>query len=116
MISLLIIEDDEYFGPSVLRMASALGYETVLCKSTEDALELWKDGDFDGVVSDIVLCDGAKSGLDFIIEAKPTRAVIMSGKITAEVGEHLLVGMVFLAKPFSIHQLQVALQRAGLTI
>lgn len=114
MISLLIIEDDPLFGPLVERMASALGCETTLCTSAESALLMCKGGGFDAVVADVVL--PGKSGLDFVTEAKPNHVVLMSGQIASAVGAHLLIGTIFLSKPFSIHELRVALQRAGLTI
>ena len=114
MTNLLIIEDDQYFGPLVERMAESLGCETTLCTSAESALLMCKGRNFDAVVADVVL--PGKSGLDFVTEVKPNHVVLMSGQIASAVGAHLLIGTIFLSKPFSIHQLRVALQMAGLTL
>jgi DNA-binding response OmpR family regulator len=106
VLRLLVVEDDESFGTSVMAILVANGYETALTRTSAEARVMLKETRVDGVLLDLGLPD--TDGLAFcreITSDQPDLPVII---VTArgsdiDVVTGLDSGAVdYLAKPFSL--------------
>jgi two-component system chemotaxis response regulator CheY len=81
MCRILLIDDDERVRTTLLRMLESLGHEATAVESGSRGLELFDQGGFDLVITDIVMPD--MEGLEVIMELRRrdpvTRIIAISG-------------------------------------
>jgi response regulator RpfG family c-di-GMP phosphodiesterase len=112
----VLIADDEPEIRDVLSDLLSPVYDCTTVGSAEDALERLREGNYDLVISDIMM--GGMSGLELIPrvrELSPDTVVIMiSGVQTVESAIHALRAGAFdyVMKPFDLHHVEAAVSRA----
>jgi response regulator RpfG family c-di-GMP phosphodiesterase len=112
----ILVADDEPEIRHVLADLLSPLYDCDAVGSAEEALELLAAGEYDLVISDIMM--GGMSGLDLIPRVKelaPDTVVIMiSGVQTVESAIHALRAGAFdyVMKPFDLHHVEAAVSRA----
>jgi diguanylate cyclase (GGDEF)-like protein len=112
---ILIVDDEEQIR-SLLCSMLEVDYDCVTVGSAEEAINLLKVIKFELVISDINM--GAISGLDlvpYIVKETPETVVVMiSGQHTIEAAIQAMRAGAFdyITKPFDIHQVEAAIQRA----
>jgi response regulator RpfG family c-di-GMP phosphodiesterase len=112
----VLIADDEPEIRDVLSDLLSPLYDCMTVGSAEDALERLREGDYDLVISDIMM--GGMSGLELIPlvrEHSPDTVVIMiSGVQTVESAINALRAGAFdyVMKPFDLHHVEAAVSRA----
>lgn len=115
MCRILLIDDDESVRSTLLRMLESLGHEATGVDNGSRGLELFDEGDFDLVITDIVM--PGLSGIemaDVLKERLPSqRFLFISGYSSKEFGATLdAPPEPFLSKPFTIQELAEAVKRA----
>jgi putative two-component system response regulator len=116
MSRILAIDDEHVIRMLVIEILESVGHEVVGAESAEHALELLDDGEFDLVVSDVVM--PGLSGLELLEAARSRRAslpiVLVTGAGTYETLSQALTrgaaGLV--TKPFAHAELQSAVSDA----
>lgn len=116
--TILIVDDEPLVLQILGRIANTFKYETTLCGSLEEAISTLNNNlnGFDLVVTDLKL--GKASGtelLDLLQKTAPlTIKIVISGYATKELAIKCLKhgAFDFIEKPFSVVQIQTALQRA----
>jgi CheY-like chemotaxis protein len=107
----LVVDDDSTVLDSLGLLISDIGHIVETANSAADALERINTTDFDLVLTDITM--PVVSGEDLAREIKTRkpqlRVVLVSGRHVPSQGEGALE---FLAKPFSLEQLKLAIERA----
>lgn len=112
----ILIVDDEPQVRSVLRESLSEGHVCAEAASAEDALELLRGGQFDLILTDIVM--GGMSGLEMLPQVRrlaPDAVVIMiSGEQTiGNAIEAMRAGAFdYITKPFDLQQVRIAVGRA----
>jgi CheY-like chemotaxis protein len=114
----LLADDDADFLDVVVRVTEHAGIEVVRAASGHELLEtLANDGPFDVVVTDIAM--PWMTGLHVILSARRAGwtqpVIVMSGLLDANTRDQVAAlgpPVAFLLKPFSIRDLEAALQRA----
>ncbi len=107
----LLVEDDDVYGPALVRALDRRGHDALRVATLEEALAF--DEETDAAVVDLALPDG--SGIDAVrcLAGRGVRVVVLTGHgtIPATV-ECMRAGAVdFLTKPVSTEELVTALQR-----
>ncbi len=119
-LAVLLVEDDPAMQSVATAMLEQLNCEVESCNSAEQALEILGRRRFDLLLTDIVLADGP-SGYEVALKAKERSpgltVVFMSGYAESAAVHHgrLAAGRELLEKPFKLHQLAVAIERARRT-
>ena len=116
MSRILAIDDEHVIRMLVVEILESVGHEVVGAESAEHALELLDEGEFDLVVSDVVM--PGLSGLELLEAARSRRAslpiVLVTGAGTYETLSQALTrgaaGLV--TKPFAHAELQTAVSDA----
>ena len=113
--TLLLVEDEVHLRTLMHEALSGYGYTVIDAGSGPDALAAWEacGSGIDLLVSDIVMPDGM-SGLDLaarLRQVNPTLKVILMSGYHEESGGDDLRGVVFLTKPFSVHDLATHVRR-----
>lgn len=112
MAKILLIDDEPMVRASVSAALVASGHEVVLAKNGLEGLELFSQGDFNLVITDIIMDE--VEGIETIIELKKKRpdqkiiAISGGGKLGAKT--HLDLALKFgaekiLEKPFRLAEL-----------
>ena len=109
---ILIIDDNLILLATIKAMLVHLGFSVKCCESGENGLLQWQSEEFDGVIVDLVL--PGISGLEFLSTIGETKAIIISGEVSSDVGRSLCSKYVFIPKPFTPAQLKETLITAGL--
>jgi DNA-binding NtrC family response regulator len=92
-------------------MLGELGCETARAANASEGLELFEKGDFEGVISDMVM-PGEQSGLDLvrdIRERRPDLPLLLMTGYSSAASEARQDGFVLLEKPFNMDRLAQAL-------
>src|SRR5512142_2449459 len=106
---LLIVDDEANTLASLSRAFRLAGHEATVCDNAAKALELAKSGQFDLILSDVVM--PGKDGLTLLEELKqqgvPSPVVMMSGQAHIEMAVRAtrLGALDFLEKPISTEKL-----------
>ncbi|MFN8610715.1 MAG: PAS domain S-box protein [Vulcanimicrobiota bacterium] len=108
----LVAEDDPALQGLVRRILGHCGYEVATANNGPQALELWRqqEGDFDFLVTDLVMPEGL-SGLELareLLKVKPELKVIYTSGYSPDLLDSrkaLTPGDCFLAKPYTPAQL-----------
>ncbi len=101
----LLVEDDDVYGPALVRALDRRGHDALRVATLEEALAF--DEETDAAVVDLALPDG--SGIDAVrcLAGRGVRVVVLTGHGTIPA-----TGAVdFLTKPVSTEELVTALQR-----
>ncbi len=117
-ILVLVVEDNEDTGVAMKLLLQRHGYRVEVAKSVKSAITLFKQNQFDAVISDIGLPDG--TGLDLIRALREIRivpAIALSGfGMEQDVEKSLEAGfLAHLTKPVNFDQLDETLQRVVAT-
>src|SRR5262249_31695684 len=110
---ILIVEDDEIFLRPLQRSLEMAGYDIVVRPSGEDAVELRKQEDVDGVLTDKRL--PGMDGVELVRRLKaehPDLAVIVMtahGTIESAVESVRLGAADYLVKPFEVSELLIVI-------
>jgi signal transduction histidine kinase len=100
---ILLVEDDPRVRAATVGALEDLDYEPVACASGAEAIELFDNGTFDLVISDVIMPEMTGPELIRILKArKPEIAVLF---VTGYVGEgesEDLIGYELLRKPFTV--------------
>ena len=110
--SMFLVIDDETMLATLRTSLNSCGFRSVGFKTGEAGLACWNKSDYIGVIVNITL--PGMSGLEFLSRVKSEKAVVVSGRISAEVGQRLCGKYTYLAKPFGHEELKSALAKAGL--
>jgi signal transduction histidine kinase/DNA-binding response OmpR family regulator len=114
--SVLVVEDDPQLRGVIERRLKSLGYSTTVAHDAASAMEAIKSSPVDLLLTDLVMpgLDGRTLASRLILEHPALRVVFMSGY-----SEHAAVKTLslspnehFVAKPFTVDELSVALRRA----
>ncbi len=113
---ILVIDDDAAFLAMLCEALSSRGFAPQGVGSAEEGLALVRAGDFDLVLTDVMLpgMDGIE-GLSRLKEASPgSEVIVMTGYATREKAlEAVRLGAYdFFAKPFSLAEMEVVIRRA----
>jgi len=106
---ILIVEDEEHIADGLQLNLTAQGYETVVAGDGQAALELWKNGNFDLILLDIML--PGKDGLEVCRTIRKESGRIPILFLTARdrdsdrVAGLLAGGDDYLTKPFNLQEL-----------
>ena len=115
MAKLLIVEDNKDFRQTLERMATMLGHSVVAtCSSAGDAIRFLQKDNVDIMVADVGLPDHLSPVLYWIKSSKPSlKVLLMSGTPYDTLVLHRKIpeSKHFLSKPFSIKNLDEALQK-----
>lgn len=112
---ILVVDDEEGTQELFHTVLSVEGYHVTLANSGNEALELFKAGSFDLVISDIIMPD--TDGLQLLQEIRktgPTVDVIITtglGQVDAYIKAMSLGAVEYLNKPIRIHELKGIVQR-----
>ncbi|HEX5750286.1 MAG TPA: response regulator [Archangium sp.] len=115
-LRVLLVEDDEDVRSSACELMDLLGHEVLPVTSAEEARGAMAASGFDVLFTDVTL-PGA-SGVDLareVTERKTGMKVILAsghGNVALPKGEAPLEGVVVLPKPYSLPQIQAALEQA----
>ncbi|MEZ4336614.1 MAG: sigma-54 dependent transcriptional regulator [Sandaracinaceae bacterium] len=115
MATILVIEDEEMLRRMMERHLGRRGYDVVTAADCAEAKELVEERPFDIVLTDVRLPDG--EGFELVDEARrqnPAVAVVVmtGGELLDRAVTAVRRGAAdFLAKPFSLEQLDAALER-----
>ena len=115
-LRVLLVEDDEDVRSSAVELMDLLGHEVLSVTSAEEARGAMAASGFDVLFTDVSL-PGA-SGVDLareVAERKTGMKVILAsghGNVALPRGEAPLEGVVVLPKPYSLPQIQEALEQA----
>jgi DNA-binding NtrC family response regulator len=112
---ILVADDDEAILSILNNALSILGYDTVLARSGDEALEKFKKGKFDILISDFMMPGlTGKELISAVKEIKPDfPAIMITGyPLAFPPGIAKLEGIdAYLVKPFRINQLQDLISR-----
>jgi len=114
--SILVVDDDKAFRVATQTLLKDEGYEVSVAINGEAGIVLLKDGEFDLVLSDIVMAH--LGGIDFLRQAKelrPELPVIMVtgfGSIQTAVEAMRLGAVDYLTKPCNNDELLIKIRRA----
>ncbi len=106
---ILIVEDEEHIADGLQLNLTSQGYETVVAGDGQAALELWKNGNFDLILLDIML--PGKDGLEVCRTIRKEAGRIPILFLTARdrdsdrVAGLLAGGDDYLTKPFNLQEL-----------
>jgi two-component system, cell cycle sensor histidine kinase and response regulator CckA len=108
---ILVTEDERPVRELVQRILARNGYEVLVAASSSEAIELFRAGDIDMLLTDVVMPGGSGSELAARLrELDPgVRVLFMSGY--ADAGEGLVTGAETLQKPFSARDLLQEVRR-----
>jgi DNA-binding NtrC family response regulator len=113
---ILVIDDENVIRALVMEILETAGHETTGAESAESALALLEEGEFDLVVSDVIM--PGLSGLDLLEGVRARRAslpvVLMTGAGTYDTLSQALTGGAagVVTKPFAHADLQAAVSGA----
>ncbi len=113
---ILVIDDDESITSTVSAFLAARGYKVTVANDGDDALEEIRAGDYPVIVSDIYI--DRISGLDILRAARERNAdaavILMTarGSVRTTVEAEMGGAFEYLAKPFEMHALLAAIERA----
>ena len=111
-LTILLVEDHADSAFFIKRMLEASGYRAILAENIASALEVFKTGDIDAMVSDLGLPDGRGTELmKQIATIRPIPAIALSGYgMESDVEKSREAGFCrHLTKPVDFHQLEEAL-------
>ena len=111
-LNILLVDDDPAICAIIKELLSTLRIGCSSFTRPEEGLTAWRSGDFDAVIVDLIM--PKMNGLEFIANAQPETAIVISGKVSSEVGNCLCPRYVFIGKPFGRFQLRSALVKAKL--
>ncbi len=112
----LVVEDEPILRQHIARILSRRGFVVDQSSEGSSALGLLSKGDYDVVITDLVLPRG--SGLDVVAFAcdgrEPSAVVLITGYLSADVGRRAFVAGAtdFLEKPFTRERLLRTLPQA----
>ena len=108
MVSILLVDDDETFGPRIAEYLRHFDYEVTLASTLVDARSAVEADIPRAAVVDLMLPDG--SGIDLLgdCEARGVPAIVVTGHATVEhaVGSLRARASDFLVKPFKLEELK----------
>ena len=107
---ILLVEDDHDFSESLRLLLQIKGFEAVLARSGEEALDLFDADPFGFVLMDIKLpgMSGVETLEELLVRAPRTRILLMTGceRGSGEVASASMTGAIgILYKPFRINEL-----------
>jgi signal transduction histidine kinase len=109
---ILLVEDDAGVANVTVNMLNDAGFDVTLAAEASRALDLVKEGQYDVVLTDIVLGNGP-SGLDLVRQLRRCgfagRIVLVTG-YTANIEEARALNLPLLFKPFSQREIMGALR------
>jgi len=112
-LRVLVVEDDPEMLSATIELLQVLGHWATGVKSAEVAKSRFMDGAFDVLLTDIGL--PALSGYD-LVQSLPSghrmQVIFASGRTQPD---EPMPGTIWLAKPFTVEQLEAALATAGAT-
>ena len=113
---MLLVDDEPELREIGSKIAEVLGYSVTLAQSGEEAVELFREHDFDVVVLDMLLGDGmsGRETYEQMLAIKPgQKAIIASGYSTSmdvertlELGAHSII-----KKPYSLEDIGLAIKK-----
>ena len=115
--SILLVEDEPGIQLAIRGLLRREGHETTVASTGTEAMELFADGDFDLVLTDLSLPDGV-SGLDLVRHVGEHRPGVPVILITAYGSERVAKDAVeagafdYVPKPFNNDELRAVVQRA----
>ena len=109
---ILLVEDEEVVRQLTRDLLSRDGYDVVVAAEGEEALELAREQTFDLVITDMVMpkLSGKIVAARLLGEQSDLPIIFISGYAHDILGEGLGVSEAFLQKPFSAHELSVAVR------
>ena len=110
---IMLVEDDPRVRTATVGALEDLGYEPVACASGEEAMKRFASGEFDLVISDVIMPE--MTGPELVRELRIRRPDIAVLFVTGYVGEgegDELVGFELLRKPFTVGALAAAVAGA----
>ena len=115
---ILLVEDEEVVRESVAKVLDKTGHDVITAKTTQEALDIFdrEKGDFNLVLSDVVLPDGTGIQLiDQLLSQKPDLRVLLSSGYTDHKAQWPVIqerGFRFIQKPFKRENLLQAVREA----
>lgn len=116
---ILVIEDEPSVAAFLRTALDRRGYEVVTAPSAADGLQLLASQDFRGVISDFRTPGGINGAdvQDWLRRHRPElapRIIFITGDTASDETIHLLAqaGTLCVEKPFRVHQLMVAVEKA----
>lgn len=105
MKRLFLLEDDLSLINGLSFAVKKQGYDIVIARTTQEADELWKDGQYDLVILDVSLPDG--SGFDFCKKIRQTSKVPVMFLTAADEETDIVMGLDiggddYITKPFKL--------------
>ncbi|HEY6927420.1 MAG TPA: response regulator transcription factor [Steroidobacteraceae bacterium] len=113
-LRILIIEDDEKIGATLVEVFTREGYEPVLARTGEDGFFRWTTGHFELVILDLGL--PGRSGLEILAArfavSQESMVLILTARDTVEDRVRGLAGGAddYLVKPFAVDELLARVQ------
>lgn len=114
--SLLLVDDEPQLREIGSKIVKMLGYSVSLAPSGEEAVQIFKQGEFDVVILDMLLGDGinGRETYEQMLAIRPgQKAIIASGysanldvEKTLELGAHSII-----KKPYSLEDIGLALKK-----
>ncbi len=117
-LRLLLAEDDPQVGRSLRKLLEQIGHTVTLCPDGQTALDAYRAGDFDVVLTDLAM--PGMGGLDLLRELRAVdpdaRVVVLTGQTTgSQIDEARRLGAVeILRKPFELEEVLRAIRSAVL--
>ncbi|MGD8389072.1 MAG: response regulator [Desulfobacteraceae bacterium] len=116
MPKILVVDDDAKLAANLLEYLSRLGYRAEAAHNGKEALELYAQGDFTVVVTDLMMpeMDGMEL-LSSIRKVDPDALVIMLtgyGTIESAVNAIKAGAFDYITKPLKLQEIEVTIQRA----
>jgi CheY-like chemotaxis protein len=108
LMHILVVDDEQMVLEAVKMSLEFYGYEVTACSTGKEAFELFKEGNFDAVVTDYKMPEMKGDELAAKIkEIRPTCPVIMVTAHAEMLNESILKHMAFvLPKPFEPQKLR----------
>ena len=111
---ILVVDDEPALLNVVGRMVERLGYTAITTLNGRDALRIITEDDIDLLLLDVVLRDITIVELVNRINAlRPNRRIVLMSGHFQQLEINISGRMPFLQKPFTIHELREALDRAN---
>ena len=112
----LVVDDDAKLAANLMEYLSRLGYRAEAAHNGKEALELYAQGDFTVVVTDLMMPEmGGMELLSSIRKLDPDALVIMLtgyGTIESAVNAIKAGAFDYITKPLKLQEIEVTIQRA----
>jgi DNA-binding response OmpR family regulator len=119
-LHILLAEDDETFGNILRDYLSINGYEVALCRDGQQALDQFRENDYDLIITDVMM--PVKDGFSFVNDLRKVNKIVPVIYLTARnQKEDIIRGYKsgaddYITKPFDsevlLHKISAVLQRS----